>query len=133
MSDLQNDELSGLLDGQLETRRADEVRTLIAADRALHNHFEALRRLDAQLREAAEEATFLPRISLPLTGVVGARSPNLPTSALLVAGVLLVRFIPKFVERASLSFVLPLAAMYVIGLVVSRMVREGKPVTRFPA
>ena len=52
MTQVREEELSALLDGELEARRAEEVRASIAADPALRDEFAALARLHAGLTNA---------------------------------------------------------------------------------
>ena len=57
-------ELSALLDGELPSERADEVRRALAEDLSLRQEYEELARLDAHLKAQGEAAVFPPRISL---------------------------------------------------------------------
>jgi anti-sigma factor RsiW len=73
-------ELSALLDGELPTRRADEVRHALRADPALAGAFENLARLDAAWKAQAAGLAFRPRASLQH----GLRRRSLRTGALLL-------------------------------------------------
>lgn len=59
------EELSALLDGELDAARATEVTTQIAQDPVLREALDALRTADASWRVAAGMATFMPDIRLP--------------------------------------------------------------------
>lgn len=82
MNELDPLELSALLDGELDARRAAEVKALIAADAGVRAQYESLRRVDARLRSMAGPARFEPRVLLP--------KPSLGTSAAWLAAPALV-------------------------------------------
>ncbi len=65
MNPLDPAELSALLDGELDPRRAAEVQALIAADPGVGAEYESLRLADARLRTLAAPAQFQPRVALP--------------------------------------------------------------------
>jgi anti-sigma factor RsiW len=58
-------ELSALLDDELAPDRAAEVRQAIAADPELRREYEALARVDDDLRAHARETVFQPRVEIP--------------------------------------------------------------------
>lgn len=65
MIPVQPEELSALIDGELDPRRAAEVEMQIAADRELRVTFEALRDMDDRWRAAARTIAFVPQVRLP--------------------------------------------------------------------
>jgi anti-sigma factor RsiW len=65
MTPVQPEELSALIDGELDPQRADEVESQIAADPHLRATFETLRDLDERWRTAARTGALAPRVSLP--------------------------------------------------------------------
>lgn len=65
MNPVQPEELSALLDGELEPARALEVRAQIAIDPALRLEFETLSAADAAWRIAAGSAAFRPDVEMP--------------------------------------------------------------------
>lgn len=65
MNPLEPAELSALLDGELDPRRAAEIQALIAADPAVRAEYDSLRLADARLRTLAGPARFAPWVSLP--------------------------------------------------------------------
>jgi anti-sigma factor RsiW len=76
-------EVSALVDGELPPDRAKEVRLAIADDQSLHRVYRELLAMDADLKLAAAQAAFQPRVVLPgAAGNFGA--------GMFVAGVVLV-------------------------------------------
>jgi anti-sigma factor RsiW len=65
MTRVQPEELSALLDGELNPTRAREVETQIAADPELRGELQLLRETDARWRAAAATAAFQPALRLP--------------------------------------------------------------------
>ena len=65
MIPVQPEELSALIDGELDPQRTSELKAQIAADPALRASFEALRDLDNRWRAAARTAAFIPQIRPP--------------------------------------------------------------------
>ncbi len=92
-------ELSGLLDGELSPERAAAVRAALEKDDALRAEYERLRRLDARWAAVTETATFHPRLSLEPR----ADRPSAAGLAGAVAALLLVRFLPKFLDATVLA------------------------------
>lgn len=68
MNPVQPEELSALLDGELDTRRTAEVERQIAADPQLQAEFELLAGLDEDWRAAARTAAFAPEVRIPAAG-----------------------------------------------------------------
>jgi anti-sigma factor RsiW len=125
MTQVRDELLSALLDGELDEREVARVRAAIAADPALRRQYEALERLHAQLGEAAEQFAFMPEIELP-------RAAAAPVAAWmagagLVLALLAIRFLPKFVDLAVAGIAVQVAACAAIAFVVVRMAREAGP------
>ncbi len=73
MTQVHDEELSALLDGELDEREAARLRARIAADPALRREFEALQRVHDRLGEAAEQLAFMPDIVVPQAAMSSAR------------------------------------------------------------
>ena len=76
-------ELSALLDGELDARRAAEVEAAIAADPVLAAEYDSLRLADAHLRSIAGPAPFVPGIVWPAPAP-GLRAAWLAAPALII-------------------------------------------------
>lgn len=116
MKPVQAEELSALLDGELEPGRAREVEMQIAADPALRAEFEALSEEDAVCRAAAKAAVFSPEVRLP-------ENPRgagwLTALALSIGGLIGVRIVLKLTGSDVLAFGLPaISLMLVLAAVV---------------
>ena len=85
MKELDPVELSAFLDGELDPRRAGEIKALIAGDEEVCAQYEDLRVVDAQLRSFAETAAFEPHVTLP-SGMAAAKSAWRPLLLLLFPG-----------------------------------------------
>ena len=83
-------ELSGLLDGELSSARAAQVRAAMESDAALREQWETLSRYNQKWSDSATKASVAVRVNLPTT--------RWPQAAAVLAGILLlvVRFVPKF-------------------------------------
>lgn len=127
MKDVQDQELSGLLDGELSAARAAEVRARIEADPRLRREYEALVRLDAQLCRTAEDATFVPDMSLRMRATRETSSPQWPVAVAIVLALVAIRFLPKFAEASLLGLGLQLLAGAVIVFQIIRMVHDTAP------
>jgi anti-sigma factor RsiW len=128
MTQVHDEELSALLDGELDEREAARLRARIAADPALRREFEALQRVHDRLGEAAEQLAFMPDIVVPQ-----AERPAVGAWMAAAAGVLAllaIRFLPKFVDLAVVGIAVQVAACAAIAFVVIRMARQvGPPAT----
>jgi anti-sigma factor RsiW len=124
MKQVQAEELSALLDGELSAERAAEVQVQIAADPALRADYAALARLDAWARASAGAAAFTPTVRLPaLAQAVGW--------GWIMAGalvLLLVRFVPKVAVMATPGLWLQLGVCAVVLIVVVRLARAAPAV-----
>lgn len=125
MTQVHNEELSALLDGELDEREAARVRARIAADPELSREFENLKRVHERLGEAAEQLAFMPEIAVPQAerGAVGAWM----TGAAVVLALLAVRFLPKFVDLAIVGIALQIAACAAVAFVIIKMARQTTP------
>lgn len=95
------EELSALLDGELDDARAREVEAQIVAHPRLRAEFDALSGADARWRGAAAAAVFTPRVKLPKT----AWSLNIVIVAVaLAAGLICLRAAPKLMESLAFGF-----------------------------
>jgi anti-sigma factor RsiW len=65
MIPVQPEELSALIDGELDPQRAAEVEIQIAADRELRVTIETLRNFDDRCRASARTVAFVPQVRLP--------------------------------------------------------------------
>ena len=102
MTPIQPEELSALLDGELDPGRAREVEGQIAADPILYAEFEALSVADAAWRAAAASATFAPQVRLrvsPVGWLVGF--------ATVIGGLVVLRIIFKLTGSDAFAFSLP--------------------------
>jgi anti-sigma factor RsiW len=78
-------ELSAFLDGELPTKRADEVRAALSLDPVLRQSYERLVSLDADWKERAETAMFQPRVQFAAAPVAGRfRIPAVAIGLLLI-------------------------------------------------
>ena len=121
MMPVQIEELSALLDGELSAERAAEVRTNLATDPALSEEYEALLKLDAQIRGAAKAALFVPEIAIPMKDAAGDWHSAAGTATVLA--LLAVRFLPKFINVAALGLCLQLAAGAAMIFVIMRLLQ----------
>lgn len=129
MKQIQDRELSALLDGELDSERAAVVRAAIDADPALRKAFGSLVRLDTRLRSAADEAAFMPDVSLPAAAEHEVSSWYWPAGAVAVLALLVARFLPKLAELPLFGISLQVAGCAAISFVVLRMVRETEPLS----
>lgn len=103
-------ELSAYLDGELDAARAKEIEVLLANDPGLRAEFDQLKRQDAVWISAVHSAVVRPRLSLePRSNA----SMAVARSAVLLAGLLAVRFVPKFPELVSFGVVLHIVVLAV--------------------
>ena len=130
MTQVRDEELSALLDGELDARRAREVRAAIEADPALREEFAALAGLDGWLRGAAEEAAFMPDVAFPAAVASEAPAWRWPAGVVVVLALVAARLLPKLAELPLFGIGLQLAACAAIALIVVTMARDtGPPAT----
>lgn len=131
MTQVRDEELSALLDGELDEREAARVRAAIAGDPALRRQFEALERLHTRLGEAAEQFAFTPVIELPRPAP--APIGTWMAGAGVVLALLAIRFLPKFVDLAVAGIAVQIAACAAIAFVIVRMTRQTGPLATLHA
>lgn len=121
MTPIHEEELSALLDGELDATRAAEVRRGIRADPRLEVAFAEMSRLDVKLRATAEAAAFTPALNLSKIGSATASR----TLAIVAGGAALlgVRFLPKVGDAAALGIGFQAVAGVGILLLVARLAR----------
>jgi len=124
MNDIRSEELSALIDGELDATRATQVRAAIAADPALRADYEALARLDMGLRGAADASRFAPDIDLPRASTAARTVRDWAILPVVTLGLLLVRLMPKFIDLAALGWLLQIAVASAILFMVVRMASE---------
>lgn len=126
------EELSALLDGELDPARAAEVQTQIQDDPALRQEFEALSNSDAAWRAAAGSATFTPQVTLPVRAEAhssaGGESVRegggwLPALGVATGGVILVRSVLKLTGSDAWAFGLPMLSLLLLIAMVIALAR----------
>lgn len=127
MMQVHSEELSALLDGELDAERAAHVRAMIEADPELRREYAALAQLDARLRHAAEASAFTPHITGSLGNVPSRARWCWVAGAAMVLGLLIVRFLPKFIDVTALSLCLQIAAWAAMLVVMLRLTRASEP------
>ena len=127
MRRVQEQELSALLDGELDIERADEVRARIKSDPALRREYELLARLDARLSRAAADATFVPDVTLPVHAPRKISFKEWTTGIAVVLALITVRFLPKLIDLQILGVAVQLAACAGIAFLVMRLANETEP------
>lgn len=110
------EELSALMDGELDASRAREVEMQIANDPRLRAEFERLVEADERWRVAAASAAFSPTLRMPQHA---AASPS--SAAVVVAlalGLTCLRMAPRWSDSLTLGFALHAAALalLIVGL-----------------
>jgi anti-sigma factor RsiW len=100
MIPVQLEELSALIDGELDPRRAAEVEMQIAADRELRAAFEVLRDLDDRWRASARTAAFVPQVRLPARARWNGRFMTLAVAIALVG----VRAAVRMIDTTTIGF-----------------------------
>jgi len=124
MRQVQDEELSALLDGELEPQRAEQVRARIEADPALRKEFGALVRLDARLRGMAAEAAFVPDISFPGNAGDKASALRWPVGIAVVLALVTIRFLPKLIVSPVFGLGLQVAACAAISFIIIKMAMD---------
>lgn len=114
-------ELSGLLDGQLDPERAREVREAILADERLKVEYERLAGLDQQLIASAREAIFRPAVSLPSSGL-SAYFAIILAAAIFV--LVVVRMLPKLKMLFASAIAVNALALVVLVAVLVLLCRK---------
>lgn len=120
------EELSGLLDGELDASRAKEVRRRIDEDPALRAEFEALVRMDQGLSREAEQAAFTPEIVFPAGEASESKTWSWPAGMAIACGLLIVRFAPKLFDLAAMGIAVQIGLCAAVCFVVAAMVRDAQ-------
>ncbi len=115
-------EISALIDGELSPTRADEVRRAIAADEALRRVHSELLAMDADLKEAAAQAVFQPRIALPNVANGFAQRVALAAAALVLARVAMKLASPELAAGLAIALL-----AVVIGWLLWFLTRDAVP------
>lgn len=119
MKPVQVDELSALLDGELDQEREREVLKQLAIDSGLHAEFEALVALDARWKSAAATASFVASVRKHSERQRGVRSFIVVP---LLLPLLFVRLVPRYLDAQMLAWGLNAAAfLVVLGMIVLHM------------
>jgi anti-sigma factor RsiW len=101
MTRVQPEELSALLDGELNPTRTREVEMQIAADPQLRGELQRLRESDARWRAAAATAAFQPAFRF---GHASNRPGRFVAAATLLVTLTAVRIAAKLTDSLVLSF-----------------------------
>jgi anti-sigma factor RsiW len=124
MNDVREEELSALIDGELDATRALQVRTAIAADPALRAEYETLMRIDTTLLSAANAVRFAPDIALPESSANTRSVGQWIAPPAVAAALLLVRLAPKFIDMAALGWLLQIMAICAVLALIAKMATE---------
>lgn len=119
-------ELSGLLDGELDPERAAAVRRAIENDPALKAQFEQLTKLDGACRRSAEQAAFAPRVVMPTAPSSQAENSFQINSASVAAALIAlvaIYFAPKMLSGLVVGMSLHVVALVVVLWIISRVAR----------
>lgn len=130
MNPVQPEELSALLDGELDTARAAEVRAQIQMDPALRLEFETLSASDAAWRAAADAGAFAPAVSLPVQAEADASASGegsgwLTALAVAMGGLVVARAVLKLAGSDALGFALPTVSLLLLIAVVVWLARTS--------
>jgi len=120
MKPVDPEEISALLDGELSSQRADEVRRAIARDHALRSEYEKLSALDGDLKAHAETMVLRPRISVVATPAF--RIPLVP----LVFSFLLLRVVLKSTSPVIGTGVEILVLAFLVGWALQRLLSASE-------
>lgn len=128
MNPVQPEELSALLDGELDAARAAEVKARIQADPLLRREFEALRAADAGWRAAADSAAFTPAVRLTIDARASAPMKSAGSgwlTALMICMALLIgtRALLKLAGSDAFLFSLPAISLLLLVAVVIWLAR----------
>ncbi len=119
MKPVEPEELSALLDGELDARRAREVALQMQQDPSLRREFDALSTADADWRAAADGAAFVPRVRTPTitsyaTDARAAQGGWASTLAIGIGGFIAVRSVLKLAGSDALAIALPVVALLLL-------------------
>ena len=110
MNPVRTEELSALIDGELDPQRAAEVEMMIAANQELRLEFEAMRKLDERWRVAAREKAFTPRVRLPVSARWKGWVGDVAVSAALVG----MRIAVRVADTTTIAFALQMIALAMV-------------------
>jgi anti-sigma factor RsiW len=130
MTGVQSEELSGLLDGELDEERAMLVRAQIEADTELGAEYAALLRLHVRLHSAADAVAFLPEVAGPTLIAKEAGEWHWAAGGAAVLGLMLVRLVPKFIDLAGFGLSLQLVVAAVVIAAIVKMANESDRLER---
>jgi anti-sigma factor RsiW len=111
MIPVQPEELSALIDGELDPQRAAEIKMQMAADPELRAAFDALRDLDGRWRRSARTAAFVPQVRLPTRAKWNSRLMILAVAVALVGVRAAVRMIDTAMIGVALQFIVLVAML----------------------
>lgn len=128
MNPVQPEELSALLDGELNAARAAEVKAQIQVDPMLRHEFETLRAVDAGWRAAADSAAFTPAVRLVIDAsasapVKAAGSGWLAALTICMALLIGARALLKLAGSDAFRFSLPMLSLLLLVAVVIWLAR----------
>jgi anti-sigma factor RsiW len=111
------EELSGLMDGELDAARAREVERQVALNSDLRAEFDRLVETDAKWRASAAAAAFVPAIRVPPPVTAPLSSAAVMTA--LSVGLICLRMAPKWLDSLTVSFGVQAAALaaVLVGLI----------------
>lgn len=122
MKPVSSEELSGLIDGELDAARREQILAAIEADPVLQAAYTRLAMLDRSWRAAAQTAAFRPAIVLPPGDARPRRGGFTAVAAVILAVVF--RILGKFPMALDRSLALHAVALAV--LIFAAMVRVGR-------
>src|SRR5262245_7220484 len=105
------EELSALLDGEIDPQREREIRAQREVDPDLRAQFDTLRLRDTQWRTAAAAAGFDPSLRMP---TARASMISGPAIVLLVTMMVLVRFVSKILNVEAMIWSLNVGALIAV-------------------
>lgn len=121
------EELSALLDGELDPARAREVRAQLETSPALRSEFEALSVADSAWRVAAGASAFTPRVELPAPREKEADAGTtvwlLPAVAMAISILILLRIMLKLTGSDAWMVGLPAVSLTLLLIGVVWLVR----------
>lgn len=128
MNPIQPEELSALIDGELDAQRECEIRAELAVNAQLRAELEVMNRLDISIRAAAAEAAFDPTVKSPTRSEFPWRS-----TLLLVLLLVFIRVALKLVDTEALVWAVNAAAFAAVIIVMMRLLRHAEADRRMPS
>jgi anti-sigma factor RsiW len=129
MKPIEPAEISALIDGELPTARAEEVRQAIAGDPSLRRAYDELLAMDADLRSSATQAMFPPRVALPETADSFGVRMFLAAAALVLLRVLM-KLSPPELSAGLATALLAVVVGWVLWFLTAGPAAVGSPVSR---